>query len=540
MATSTPRYGYPLIDPDDQIRTATRQAKLAEDINRVSVHSDAISARIDAKATNSVTTSENAKQTADAERAKNLLQDLALEAQDLRVRALEALATLDPGEVSDGTVASLVANEESLSHEALAAGFVKRGTLVHDVRDYGAKGDNTTDDSAAFQAAIDAARTSRGRAVASGRFRLDQPILIDANADFGDAVLNYYGQGIAIDVRGYRLQVVTPKELWNRNKTNGEGWDAVAGSVGVRTINTNGCFITVPFVANFETGLLNLGSDGGCAYNIYELGWLFNNKINHHLDTYSSTGVGYTNQNTYIAGRTSHHAAEGEDIPGVVSVQVGGSGDGGPNNNVWLNPCWEGVGAEYTWHFVRGRDNKVYNVRIEYGNRGRFGERAIANEFHIGYESPGFDIVYDEGSVYNNIYRPSSAWIQNQNIRHQTNGADHPWFQTLWGNRSLVLGTGNAEGIPIRARNETDLQFGGTLVPNSSGPHELGTPTTRWHNAALTESLLVGVSVDLEPSEDTPPLNGAVRLVAQTNTAGKLELRALWPNGDTTPLATEP
>src|SRR5699024_10431923 len=139
---------------------------------------------------------------------------------------------------------------------------------------------------------------------------------VDANADFGNAVVNYHGDGIAFTVTGVRLHVTTPKELWNRVKVNGAGWDAVAGTVGVRLLNTNGCEIHVPFVSNFEEGLLALGENGGCAYNTIYLGWLFNNRRNQVLATDSTTSVGYSNQNTYIGGRLSHHAAEGENLAG--------------------------------------------------------------------------------------------------------------------------------------------------------------------------------------------------------------------------------
>lgn len=540
MVTSTPRYGYPIIEPDDHIRAANSQAKLAADINRVSIRSESVAAGIDSKAASSVANSENAKNAAGAAHAKNLLQDIALEAQDLRLRALEALGSLTPGAVSDGTVASLVQDDESLSHEAMESAFVKRGTLVHDVRDYGAKGDNTTDDSAAFQAAIDAARVTRGRAYAYGRFRLDQPIVIDANADFGNAVVNYYGEGIAIDVRGTRLHVTTPKELWNRNKVNGEGWDSVAGSVGVRTLNTNGCYIDIPFVSNFETGLLNLGSNGGCAYNTMILGWLFNNKINQHLDTFTDTITGYTNQNTFIGGRASHHAAEGENIPGAVSVMLGGSGSGGPNNNIWLNPCWEGVGAEYTWYFYRGRFNKVYNVRNEFGNAGRFGDGASGNELTIGYESVGFDVINDEGSHSNDILKHNTQDWYNKNVRHRTVGHEYPWFSMTWGNRTLRLGTGSSEGVPLRANGPESLKVGGSFIPDTSDTYDLGSDSRRWRNMSLSRRLTLRNSLDFEVGSGTPSAPGLARVFLRTDASGKMALYVRWPSGGTSSIAEEP
>src|SRR5699024_798346 len=145
--------------------------------------------------------------------------------------------------------ASYVTDGGTETRAALAETMVARGTILHDVRDYGATGDGTTDDSAAFQAAIDAAKASRGRAYAWGTFRVDQPVTVDAHADFSNAIVNYHGTGAAFTIRGFRLEVSMPT-LHNRLKTYGGGWDDVAGSIGVLMLNCNGCTIHVKFVEN--------------------------------------------------------------------------------------------------------------------------------------------------------------------------------------------------------------------------------------------------------------------------------------------------
>lgn len=539
MTTFTPRYALPRIESSDNIKESSSTSKLAADINRVSDRTEIALAGVDEKAMSSVANSLNAKQAADEAAARNLLQDILLEQNDLRLRTLEAIGSLVPASVTDGTIAATVNNDASLTHEALESAFVKRGTIVHDVRDYGAKGDNTTDDSAAFTAAIAAAKATRGRAYAYGTFRLDQPIVVDASADFGDCVVNYFGSGVAFTLTGFRHNITTPKELWNGNKSYGGGWDAVAGSVGVRMLNANGCTITVPFVANFEEGLSVRGANGGAAYNTVYLGWLFNNKRNHVLDTISTTGTGYSNQNTYIGGRMSHNGVEGVNVPGVYSIYAGGSGDGGPNNNLWLNTCIEGSCAEYAWNLHRARNNKLINVRVEYGNAGRFGAQSSRNEVTIGYANAEFAIVREEGGNTNDVLYPNTQQLHNKIVEHYSLGAKFPWLEYNWGNQKLRLGTGVALGTSLRGGNGY-LEVDGSFRPESAGVRDLGSGTLPWRNLYISNRVTTENGMDFKGGANAPASAGRLRLFAITNSNGKMELRIRYPNGSLKILDVEP
>ena len=539
MVTSTPQYGYPIIEPGDYIRTPTDQAKLASDINRVSIRSEAIAADLDEKAKSSVAGTQNALQAATAAQDKNLLQDIALEAQELRIKALEALASLDAGDVSDGTVAGLMTNEQSLTFEATESAFVKRGTLVHDVRDYGAKGDNVTDDSAAFQAAIEAARVTQGRAYAYGTFRLDQPILINANAEFNNATVNYHGHGVAITVQGWRLDVKTPS-LFNALKAHGGGWDGVAGSVGVRLRNTNGCHIYVKFVQAFETGLSVFGDSGGAAYNIVELGWLFNNKINMHLHTRTEGSTGYSNQNTYIGGRLSHHAAEGTNIEGVYSLLIGGFGDGGPNSNIFINTCLEGAQAQYAFNIERGIFNKFVNVRLEYGNAYRFGPGARDNEVTVGFYAEELTAVRED-LFGNTVEYARRHYEYDKIVQHWATGSNHFWFGWDHGTRRVYIGNGVEEPLTIRG-GSSYLAFDALQIrPETADVSDLGAASVPWRHLHLSGRANVRDGVDyLEAPAQAPAASGRARTYAIRNQSGKMELRVRWPNGAQSTLATEP
>lgn len=442
-------------------------------------------------------------------------------------------------EVTDPQVAQLV-EEETATSAALAGALVARGTILHDVRDYGAVGDNTTDDSAAFSAAVAAAKATGGRAYAWGTFRIDQPVLVDAHADFSNATVNYHGptDGTAFTITGFRLEVSMPT-LFNRLKASGGGWDAVAGSIGVLMLNCNGCTIHVKFVQGFEEGLTVLGANGGCAYNNVVLGWLFNNKRNQVLTTDSTTSVGYSNQNTYIGGRLSHHAAEGENLAGVQQLAIGGSGDGGPNSNLWLNTCLEGSQAEYAFDIERGRDNKLVNVRLEYGNAVRFGPGASRNEVTVGYYTAELIQVRDDHGAANDLIYPTHAFVYDKDIENWRNGDAFPWMRTNWSNRSLFLGGGSSAPIQIRGGTNA-VDVGASIRPLENGVSDLGSGLTRWRNLNISNRVTTANGVDFEAGANAPAADGLARLHARMNGDGKMELRMRWPDGNYSVIASEP
>lgn len=442
-------------------------------------------------------------------------------------------------EVTDPQVAQLV-EEETATSAALAGALVARGTILHDVRDYGAVGDNTTDDSAAFNAAVAAAKASGGRAYAWGTFRVEQPIRIDSHADFSNATVNYHGptDGTAFTVTGWRLDVAMPA-VFNGLKSHGGGWDHIAGSIGVLLLNCNGCDIHVKFVQGFEEGLTVLGANGGCAYNTVTLGWLFNNKRNQVLTTDSTTSVGYSNQNTYIGGRLSHHGAEGENVPGMVSLAIGGTGDGGPNSNLWLNTCLEGAQAEYAFDIERGRDNKLVNVRLEYGNAVRFGPGASRNEVTVGYYTAELTQVRDDPRAGNDLIYPTHAFLYDKDDEHWREGDAYPWMRHRWSNRSFALGNGSNAPLEIAAGVNT-FTMGGAIRPSEDNAFDLGSGSRAWRNAIIAGRITSGGGIDFRSTTPLFAAAGLARMHVTTNSDGKMELRMRWPNNALSILATEP
>ena len=177
MATSTPRYGYPIIEANDHVRSPATPAKLATDVNRVSIRAESVAASLDEKHTETATqvnavstTADSAKQLAQSAQTRNVAQDQTLESQDQRIRAIETLGSVSPGSASDATVASLVAQHDSQTSDALESQFQRKGELFVSPKDFGAVGDGITDDTTALQAWLDA--PGRVRRLDDGTYRI--------------------------------------------------------------------------------------------------------------------------------------------------------------------------------------------------------------------------------------------------------------------------------------------------------------------------------------------------------------------------------
>ncbi|MBA8920448.1 glycosyl hydrolase family 28-related protein [Nesterenkonia jeotgali] len=207
--------------------------------------------------------------------AKALEQDGRLSNYDTRVRAIEVLGELAPGNVDDATFASVVGQEDSQGSQALKAAYatldnqgrqpVRKGELSLNVQDYGAVGDDSTDDSVAFQEAINDAASKGGGVVyvPRSRYRVANLVLrsgvtltggagnfnyLASSAQPGGAVLRGVEPGWLVDMPedGARCAAVVGLGLDGRGVSNGYRmrgrWNA-AGHIGVHNTPEQGIYI---------------------------------------------------------------------------------------------------------------------------------------------------------------------------------------------------------------------------------------------------------------------------------------------------------
>lgn len=172
-----------------------------------------------------------------------------------------------------------------------------------------------------------------GYVYASGIISCSETLIIKDSADLSRLTLNYTGSGVAVKVGDPASQLFTKIILCPRVVAVSKtviGWAQVAGSVGIQISNAYSCSITIPYVKNFETGVLVTGVpieaaiQGTQQCGLYPL-HLDNNKVNLAVRPYvgtSQSDSGWANENRVMGGRFTHNSNEGSVVSGVTHVQI--------------------------------------------------------------------------------------------------------------------------------------------------------------------------------------------------------------------------
>ena len=277
----------------------------------------------------------------------------------------------------DAQSAALVDNVASSWWTAILAKlktlFVGKGDLFTSATDapYNADPTGVVDATAALNAASAAATAKGPNArlfIPAGNYKTTGTVTVACELDATQATINYYGTGTALVIGSESApNIVTARQVYRAprviNKNRGTtGWDGT--SVGIRTVNLNTCELFVPFVQDFEKGLVMYGYTGGNAYNTVTLGALWENHKNLVLDTDTA---GYTNQNMFLGGRLQHSLTKGATVDDVNAAQIymATSFGGGPNNNTFINTSFEGDNVAYYRIDLSGKYNHFYNCRFE-------------------------------------------------------------------------------------------------------------------------------------------------------------------------------
>jgi hypothetical protein len=304
---------------------------------------------------------------------------LAAEASAAASAASAAASAALVGAPADSAVAAIMASGASASRVVTDGIYPQGSGLPFDGSNAtGVDPTGATDSTAALQAVIDAHAASPTEANKvlrlQGVFLLASTLYLKGNTDAANAVFNYTGSGVAVQIGSSAIGNVgrwhiTLGDIVCTTKPAGATW--VAGSVGLKLTNVSRCKISYNAITNFETGLLLFGDGtygtGGVAYNSFECGTLENNKVNQSLQIVTGAVAGWTNENVFNGGSMTH--TDGTyPVAGMRHVLIGTTGGGSQNNNRWIGCCLETALEEYALD-IYGCDNMWIGCRWEgYGH----------------------------------------------------------------------------------------------------------------------------------------------------------------------------
>jgi hypothetical protein len=357
---------------------------------------------------------------------------------------------------------------------------VEKGELVVNAADYGL---STSATAAANVTALNdavAATNAKGANaelfIPPGTYDIDGTVQIDCHLRGEQATLRYAGTGTALVIGVNTSGSLTARKRFSlpRVVKAAQDWDGT--SVGVRLVNLNTCDVYIPFVQNFERGLVVYGFGGGIAYCTIKLGALWQNHKNLILD--ADTG-GYCNQNKFDGGRLQQTIAGGavNDDTAANQILLGETADAAPNNNLFENTSFEGDNPAYYRLDIHGRYNKFVNCRWENfvsESRVRWNADAKWNQIEGGYGADELVETVVAGSEGNVIEDRWGAYVAGTN----TSGFSVPtgaWTSvTGWTNDSkrAPYTSGNGSWVPRQGRWRITAQI--MYTANSTGVRRVG------------------------------------------------------------------
>ena len=280
-----------------------------------------------------------------------------------------------------------------------------KNLLSRDVNaiDFGIVGDGIADDTEALQAASDHAASlglDKVLFIPKGNYRTTDTVTFKNSLNAVQATIRYEGSGTAIILGDDSAGSVTARQFYNApkviNRSRGsEYWDDT--SVGIKCVNLNTCEITIPFIQDFETGLLLYGYGQGCSYNTIFIGALWDNRKNLLMDSDTS---GWCNQTLFINGRLQQSLSKGafENDPDAVQIKLGSNGSR-TSNNTFINTSIEGYNVGEYRLDIAGSSNHFYNMRFENHSsenaKVMYRENSVSNKISGGFHSHNLDEVFE-------------------------------------------------------------------------------------------------------------------------------------------------
>jgi pectate lyase-like protein len=295
------------------------------------------------------------------------------------------------------------------------AGQITAQPRTFDVRNFGARGDGVTDDTAAIQAACNAAVAGDDLAwevnhptdeyggsamvVAVGTFVTSQTITIGTHFDGTRATFLVKGSP-AIGVRvatkndgvfGRRLvrlpEVINTSYLQPPRPTG----------IGVQVVNAQACEVHVRKVESWGTAIDVIANNNGTAWSRFYLGWILNNNIGLSLTVGPN---GWVNENQFHGGAFGLSSG-GVNIPGTRYIKVGRC-----NNNTFYSNALEGdpeyhieCAGRFNLWFMPRLETKAVRPKALFTSIGTPFTSGCDNGLFLGYPSSSGPIVVTNSGV---------------------------------------------------------------------------------------------------------------------------------------------
>ncbi len=296
-------------------------------------------------------------------------------------------------------ITSSAVDDIASSHEVWHESLHRKSNYIYNVVDFGAVGDDITDDAATIQAAT--ADAEAALPVATVEFPpLQYKIVtgvtvLDCDIESARGAELIVDTGIAAGITiGSSVTSCDHHRLQLPNVTRiSRDWDStptINTARGVLVAAADGCQITVGVITDFSFGLVVEGDGQGVAYNTFLLSAHTNNAVNIYLDAINS---GWSNQNTYIGGRNTHSDIGGTPpYAGTRNIEIATG-----NNNTFLGVSFEGGNEEYL-AFIgpNASSNRFVNCRWE-----------VSGDSNITFQGDGASVFSQanviEGGIHSDV-----------------------------------------------------------------------------------------------------------------------------------------
>lgn len=231
----------------------------------------------------------------------------------------------------DAAIASRVSDAGSATAGALTAAGGGRWTKIdataYNVLDHGVVLGSTSDQAAALNACVMACKASgRTLYLPAGTYYIASPLIIDNISVWAEDSVWLYcvtpnQVGIQIGVVG---STCAGRDLrLPRVRTVGS---AAHTGQGVRMVDADNNRLWLPYVYDFERGLVFAGEGQGVCYNTVSVGNIASYRTNIHSYAVSASGptpTGWSTQNTIIGGRFNYTQISSTRVAGTQQVVIG-------------------------------------------------------------------------------------------------------------------------------------------------------------------------------------------------------------------------